>query len=173
MSDFDGTYVRVCPDCDAEYVSTVEVCHDCGATLETRLADDRADPAARAVSAATPTSSDEPPPGWVPIQTADLDWALELRERLTENGIAARLVQDCATCRPTIGVFVEPESLAAAEAVARAVYLERVPEAAQAATHESNTDSCPACGERVAVGAVECGECGLAFGPYTKPPLWA
>lgn len=169
MADLDGTYVRVCPDCDAEFVSTVELCHDCGIPLETRLANGSADPAAAALGAAAPTANDQPPDGWVSIQTADLDWALELRDRLRETGVAARLIQDCESCRPTLGVFVAPEDLAAAHEVARRVYVERVPDAARGGNVELATDRCPSCGERVAETAESCPECGLAFAPLPEP----
>lgn len=161
MPSLDGTYVRACPDCGAEFVSTVEVCHDCGAPLVTRLADAAADPAA-AQRAGAPAA--EPPAGWVAIETADLDWAIELRERLAAAGIASCLARDCASCRPSLSVFVAPADLAAARELAQAVYLEKLPDADLARSLAAQReDRCPACGAGLSAEAASCPDCGLAF----------
>lgn len=166
--DLDGTYVRVCPDCHAEFVATVEVCFDCDTPLETRLADGSADPAAAALAQASPAAGAEPPAGWVPIQTADLDWALELKERLAAAGIVARLSSDCASCRPTLGVYVAPDDLAAANAVAQDLYVQKVPEAAASQVFQE-ADRCPACGAGLSERATSCPDCGLAFLEVEEP----
>lgn len=159
----DDPYVRVCPKCGGEFVSTVEVCFDCGAPLETRLADAEVDPAAAELAAAAPGEDSGPPPGWTPIQTADLDWALELKQRLAGAGIAARLAQDCASCRPTLDVYVAPSELDAANRVAQELYVEKVPEAAADAHIAGAADRCPACGAALSPQASSCPDCGLVF----------
>ena len=164
----EGTCVRVCPGGGGEFTSNVESCFDCDTALETRLADGGADPAAMELAKAAPSQDVEPPAGWVPIQTADLDWAIELRDRLAAAGIASRLARDCASCRPTLGVYVSPEELAAANAVAQELYVEKVPEAAGAPAFQE-ADRCPACGAGLAEQADTCPDCGLAFVPIDEP----
>ena len=164
----EGTYVRVCPDCGSEFTATVESCFDCGTALETRLAEAGADPAALELAKAAPSQDVGPPAGWVPIQTADLDWAIELRERLAATGIASRLARDCAGCRPTLDVYVAPGELAAANAVAQELYVEKVPEAAGSPTYQE-ADRCPACGAGLSEHAESCPDCGLAFVPLDEP----
>ena len=164
----EGTYVRICPECQAEFVSTVEVCFDCGTPLETRLADPGADPAAAALAAPAPAATTAPPEGWVAVQTVDLDWAIELKERMATAGIVARLAQDCESCRPTLGVYVAPEDLAAAHQVAQAVYVERVPEATGSPVFEE-AERCPACGASLPKRAESCPDCGLAFVAVDEP----
>ena len=156
-------FVKVCPACGAEFVPTVEVCYDCGATLVSRP---ESDLAAADRSAAQPGETGEPAAdldGMVVIETADLDWARELAERLAARGIGSRFGSDCASCRPTLGVFVEPGDVAAAMEVARALYLEKVPEADGAALTLPSADTCPACGARVGEHADCCPDCGLAL----------
>ena len=98
------------------------------------------------------------------IEKTDLDWALELRQRLSEAGVECRLARDCASCRPTLGVFVAPADLPTGRAVAQALYVEKVPEAdSEAMRALPTTDRCPACGGAVPERATACPDCGLVL----------
>ena len=157
------SFVKVCPECGAEFVPTVELCFDCGATLTSQSESGSEGPLA---TAATSNPGDEGLPdvdAMVPIQTADLDWARELRELLAARGISSRLASDCSSCRPTLGVFVLPRDAEAARRVAHELYLEKVPEARETAFALPASDRCPACGAGVGELTTECPDCGLAL----------
>jgi len=156
--------VKVCPDCNAEYLPHIERCADCGAVLILP-----GQPA--------PASASPPPEGRVQVRddlvcvrVADLDWARRLGARLERAGIDHLMETEQtagATCCGSgrFRVMVRRTDAEAAVQVDGEQLRREVPEMDQLPQSSLNAEACPACGNPVSESAAECPSCGLAIMP--------
>lgn len=164
----DAARVAVCPRCEAEYLATAIECVECGVAL------------VHPEQLASAAVQDLPPASELTcIRAASIAWTRALSERLSDAGIAHRVEairgdadddDDAVRNRPNYrlpcGVYVRPEDVAAAAQIDAAFMRSQIPDLPDG--HEisggsQDAEACPACGERVGLGARECPGCGLAL----------
>jgi hypothetical protein len=155
---------KICPRCGEEYVQAAEICADCGVPLGSE----------------GPPADDEPafelPPAeeLVPVRNAEVPWIEGLAHALAEAGIPCRVelprseddsVQSRGLGALRCTLFVRPEDAQQAARVDAAFARTQVPDlTADDAGEWGESDTCPGCGTTLDTDAVECPECGLAFG---------
>jgi hypothetical protein len=144
-------HVRVCVECGEEYRPEIAACAECGGRLE-----DRNDDGERTVlPPAVPAETGPGPDAAFTDAVLHADRATDLTDdadRLLEAGIEFRL-------RPTPGAGFRV--LVSAADRDRALGVLGLLADADATARSGD---CPACGTRIALGAVECPECGLVAG---------
>lgn len=157
--------MKVCPRCGEEYVLTASTCVDCGVPLgfEGPGAD------------AAPAPELPPAEDLVAVRHAEVSWIEGLAAALAEAGVPSRVelpteadtrrVQGAGMGAIRCTLFVRQGDAAVAARVdadfAR-TQVPDLPEDAQSAWGEA--EACPGCGTPLAADAIECSECGLAFG---------
>jgi hypothetical protein len=149
--------VKVCPDCQDDYLPHVENCADCGTPLvsfeENAL---KQEDKKRCLE----TTLEEP----VPIREGPVPWIDELHHMLIDSGIPCRIHADSACaggCKGnTVELIVSSNDAERAHLRIEEYFAEAHPEAR--ALHEMvGEGKCPACGTDVEPSAAECPDCGL------------
>lgn len=157
---------KVCPRCRCEYLANVTECADCGVALV---------PPDQLPEEVAP---DELPPAseMVALRIATIPFIRALSEMLQAAGISHRVdsapgPSDEGDGRTRarrqshdvgVAVFVLPEDAEAALAVDAEFLAQQIPDQ-QADGEAADDESCPACGDPVALDAPECPGCGLPF----------
>jgi hypothetical protein len=167
-------HVRVCPDCGEEYRPEIVTCADCGAVLEDRFLGEEEE-AADAAPPAAPLPEEQAPDLshhqvlFTSGQARDL---VPLAEALKAKGVAFRLVDTPAleeVRAASYRLLVHQDDGAAAQrALAPLLAAAGAGEDAAPGSHEAPGDTptearCPACGQQLEAGALECPECGLGL----------
>ncbi|HEY8494142.1 MAG TPA: hypothetical protein VIN04_09635, partial [Myxococcota bacterium] len=159
--------MKICPRCGEEYVLAASVCADCGVPL-----------GFEGPAAAEPDGATELPPAseLVPLRHAEVGWIEGLAAALAEAGVPSRVelpdeddvrgrVQRAGTGAIRCTLYVRPEDAEVAARVDAEFTRTQVPDLPEdAASAWSEADACPGCQTPLAPDAVECPECGLAFG---------
>jgi len=163
-------HVRVCRDCGEEYRPEVVRCVDCGGELEDRYpgAEEEA-PAAAVSSEATTTELPGHRVLFLTPRAADL---VPMAERLQSTTIEYRLAEQPAAAEgapPRYALLVRDGDardalLALADLVAPHEDADGVHAVETRFDAERGYVECPACGARIATGALECPDCGLGLG---------
>ena len=137
--------VKLCPRCGSEYQLWVERCLDCGATLVHGREGQGFEAAMRpeGLAAEGPPTI---PPDAILLRNAPPDWIGRLSEDLDEAGIGHWVSAPEWQKDPRL--FVLPSERTAVPVVSIPPEL-------------ADPGACPACGERLPDGAVECPGCGL------------
>jgi hypothetical protein len=153
---------KLCPECGEEYVHTVLVCPDCDVPLGSDA------PAAPAAFQLPPAEE------LVALRNAEVPWIDGLAHALADAGIPSRVelprsedtksVQSRGLGAIRCTIFVRPQDAPAAAAVDAAFARTQVPDLPADTVQWSESDACPGCGTALPADAVECPECGLAFG---------
>ena len=157
-----------CPACREEYTPTTERCVDCDVALvhEEELGPEEA---AEEEEALPPVEA------LACVRVAPVAWIRALSEGLQERGIAHRVQEAQAGDAPEgqspgvfgnvrlFGLWVQEADLAEAAELDGVLAARLAPHEAPVA-EEGEEESCPACGTPLADEAVECPDCGLAFG---------
>lgn len=153
---------KVCPSCGEEYVHTVVECADCRIPLGF---DAPAEP---------PALELPPAEDLVAVRNAEVPWVEGLAHALADAGIPSRIelprreddtVQSRGMGAIRCTLFVRPEDAPAAARIDAEFARTQVPDLPDETSAEwSESDACPGCGTALAHDAVECPECGLAFG---------
>lgn len=157
--------VKVCPRCGEEYVLAASTCADCGVPLGF----DR--PSAGAAAAPElPAGAD-----LVAVRHAEVSWIEGLAAALAEAGVPSRVelpteadqrrVQGAGMGAIRCTLYVRPadaETAARVDAAFARTQVPDLPEETDAGWGEA--EACPGCGTSLDADAVECSECGLAFG---------
>lgn len=158
---------RMCPACRGEYTPQASRCVDCD--VELVWADEWSEPAGEAPRALPPVGE------LACVRVAPLAWIRALSEALQERGVAHRVeparVEDAPEGqRPQVfgaaqlfGLWVPDEGLEEAAGLDGRIAARLLPEEAPPLA-EDDEEACPACGATLAADAVECPDCGLAFG---------
>jgi hypothetical protein len=153
---------KICPSCGEEYVHSVQTCPDCEVPLDG--------------DAPAPAPAFELPPAeqLVALRNAEVPWIEGLAEALTAAGIPSRVelmrreddsVQSRGLGAIRCTIYVRPEDGAEATRVDAEFARTQVPDLPHDEAGEwGESDACPGCGTALASDAVECPECGLAFG---------
>jgi hypothetical protein len=161
-------HVRVCRDCGEEYRPGIVRCADCGGELVDRFPGSESD----APAAAEEEAAAELVGHHVLFLTPRATDLVPMAERLREARIEYRLAEQPGGAEggpPRYALLVR-EGDARDALVALAEILSPHEDAAGVHAVETRFDAergyveCPACGTRVAPGAVECTECGLGLG---------
>jgi hypothetical protein len=162
------SHVRVCRDCGEEYRPEIVRCADCGGELVDRFPGSESEaPAAAEEEAAAQLAGHH-----VLFLTPRATDLVPMAERLREARIEYRLAEQPggAEGAPPRYALLVREGDARDALVALAEILSPHEDAAGVHAVETRFDAergyveCPACGTRVAPGAVECTECGLGLG---------
>lgn len=152
---------KVCPRCGEEYVHTAQRCVDCDVPLGHDAPEEE------------PTFELPPAEQLVPLRNAEVPWIEGLANALAEAGIPSRVelprreedtVQSRGLGAIRCTIYVRPEDGAAATRIDAEFARTQVPDLpVEDAGEWGESEGCPACGAVVG-DAVECPECGLAFG---------
>ena len=157
---------RICPECLCEFVATAELCSDCKVPLVHPDAIEDA-----------PAPEELPPVSeLVPIRVASVEWVRGFSEALQDAGIQHRVGPPPArgdagdvgrrSHDAGVAVYVRPEDPERAMRL-DGEYLRSqipdIPDEEEDAADSSAGESCPACGESIAVDDPECSSCGLPF----------
>jgi hypothetical protein len=153
---------KICPRCGEEYVHTAQTCVHCNVPL--------------GLDAPTDAPAFELPPAaeLLALRNAEVPWIDGLAQALAAEGIPSRVelpereddtVQSRGLGAIRCTIFVRPEDGPAAARIDAAFARTQVPDLPDAAAGEwGESEGCPGCGTALAPDAVECPECGLAFG---------
>jgi len=152
---------KVCSRCGEEYVHSALTCVDCGIPLGFDA------------PAAEPTFDLPPAEQLVAVRNAEVPWIEGLAHALADAGIPSRVElprrEDSTVQSRGLGairctLFVRKEDVPEAARIDAEFARTQVPDLPEADAAWSESDACPGCGSAVAADAVECAECGLAFG---------
>ncbi len=164
--------IRVCRDCGEEYRAGVARCADCGGELQDRLLDEEGNP----VEPEQEPAAETPAPVvnsahrvvFITPKAAEL---VPLAEALREGGIEYPLAEQPATVEGAASryaLLVNEADAASALQTLEPLLAEEAGEDLHAVETRFEAGrgyvACPACGTEQPPGAVECSECGLAFG---------
>ena len=142
---------KACPECNAEYLGSATICADCDVPLVH-------------AEELEPLAELPPVSELVCVRSAGVAWARSYSERLSEAGISHRIEAGGERESSSCQVFVRPEDAQAAAEIDAVHLRTQIPDLPDAPEEgEANLESCPACGESVAVDARECSSCGLAL----------
>jgi predicted RNA-binding Zn-ribbon protein involved in translation (DUF1610 family) len=160
-------HVRVCPDCGEEFRPDIVRCSDCGALLVDRHVPEGS---GSALPAGDDAQSDDPAPDadepYVTVFSSTESEALrEAAASLVAAGVAFRASAKGYSYQ--LLVHADDHAPAAQALAGRDGAIELAPGPAIGAGEES---ACPACGSRLAAGAIECPECGLVVGGEGTDP---
>ncbi len=156
---------RLCPECRTEYLLTAERCADCDVALV--HPDD--------VPEEAPPEELPPASELTGVRVAPLAWMRALSGALQERGVAHRIEPARPGDAPEgqrpdvfgnvqlFGLYVPEEAAAEAREIDGSIAAQLLPEEAPALAGDEQ-EACPACGTALSADAVECPECGLAFG---------
>ena len=156
---------KLCPECRTEYTLAATRCAEC----DVELADPSVVPPEDEVEELPPASE------LVCVRVAPLAWIRALSEGLQQTGVSHRIegaeVEDAPEGqRPGVfgnvqlfGLYVRDEHVDPARALDENIAARLLPEEAPA-TDAGEEESCPACGTALEASALECPDCGLAFG---------
>jgi hypothetical protein len=154
---------KICPQCGEEYVHTVQRCVDCDVALGMDA------PAERPVLELPPSEELRA------LRNAEVSWIEGLAHALAEAGIPSRVelprredqsVQSRGMGAIRCNIFVRPEDAEAAAQVDAEFARTQVPDMPEDSESAFvDAEACPGCGAALAADAIECAECGLAFGP--------
>ncbi len=156
---------KVCPECRTEYTLVTSRCAECGVDL---VAPD-AVPAEAEVAELPPASELEC------VRVAPLAWIRALSEGLQHAGVVHRIEPARAADAPEgqrpgvfgnvrlFGLYVEAAHLDPARELDGTIAAQLLPDEAPA-VDAGEEERCPACGTALEAHALECPDCGLAFG---------
>jgi hypothetical protein len=158
--------MKVCPRCGEEYVLTASTCVDCGVALGFE------GPVAGAAAPAfdLPAAED-----LVAVRHAEVSWIEGLAAALADAGVPSRVelptaaderrVQGAGMGAIRCTLYVRVQDVASAARVDADYARTQVPDLPEdAASAWEEAEACPGCETPLAPDAVECPECGLAFG---------
>ncbi len=148
---------KVCPDCGAEYLPHIETCGDCGTPL---VSADEVEAAREARKRAAAEAGGDA----VVIEKGGLDWLIELRAVLHEDGIPCAVVSEDGCGKGCCGdtCLLTAPAEAAERALERiTAYREEVHPELRESREMIESGRCPACGSAVGTGARTCPDCGL------------
>jgi hypothetical protein len=149
-----GAAIRRCPECGEEFLPHVVHCSDCGALLENAFENDAPPDGPGGVAPA----ASESPDSVALVSGLTPGAAAQAAERLAAAGIAFGLVADA---RRGLRLGVERGRMVEAiEILEREGVIPGQPDPAGAAVGTEG-GPCPACGDPVAPGTVDCPGCGL------------
>jgi ribosomal protein L40E len=153
---------KVCPRCGEEYVHTAERCVECDVPLGLEAPPD------------APAFEMPPVEELVELRNAEVPWIEGLAQALAEAGIPSRVdllrreddtVQSRGLGAIRCKIFVRREDGPEATRIDAEFARTQVPDLPDANAGEWRAgDDCPACGATLTPDAVECPDCGLAFG---------
>ena len=158
-------HVKLCPQCRTEYTLAATRCADC----DVELVSPDAVPEEEEVAELPPASE------LACVRVAPLQWIRALSEGLQRVGVVHRIQPARSEDAPEgqrpdvfgnvqlFGLYVEEEHAVRAQELDRGIAAKLLPEEAPVLDAEDE-ESCPACGTALEAGALECPDCGLAFG---------
>src|SRR5690606_10064268 len=158
--------MKICPRCGEEYVLAASTCADCGVPLGFE----------RPAAVAEPAAPDLPETAaLVAVRHAEVSWIEGLAGALAEAGIASRVelpqaaderrVQGAGMGAIRCTLYVRPEDASEAARIDADFARSQVPDLPEDAVSAwQDAEACPGCETPLAADAVECPECGLAFG---------
>ncbi len=148
---------KICPDCEIEYLSHIEKCADCGATLLFHEEHRRAQEERKRLMAQAIENS-------VVVRKGDLKWLGELHNILIDTGIPCAIISDAACNKSCCGdkyqLIVSTEDLERAQERIEEYFMEMHPEI-RTSNELINQGKCPACGSPVGDSDNKCSDCGL------------
>lgn len=148
---------KICPDCGAEYLPYIETCGDCGTQL---VPADEVEAAREARQRAAAEAGGDA----VVIEKGGLDWLIELREVLKEDGIPCAVVSEDGCGKGCCGdtcLLVVPADTAERALQRVTAYREEVHPELRESREMIEGGRCPACGSAVGAGTRTCPDCGL------------
>jgi hypothetical protein len=159
----ESTSYKYCPSCREEYRHDFDRCADCDVALVSP------DQLADASSPQFPEATE-----MMLLSHGARAWVEILAKKLREAGVAYRMesLADLfdkgllkTETRPTgEGIFVQPEHFPQANEIASQHVQEDLATISEdAGVHETDENSCPACGHSLAPQDEECSDCGLSF----------
>lgn len=151
---------QICPSCKGEFTLVVTRCTECDVDL-----------------VAPGTGADDFPPAseLTCIRIAAAPWIQALSDGLEEREILHRVESVAAEDAPAeavevfgkaelFGLYVDDSGVEVARSLDGQLVVQALPEQHADLLEEGEVEACPACGESLPPDAVECPECGLAFG---------
>ncbi len=166
----DSSY-KICPSCDAEYLSQFELCATCGVALvyDTEVSDAVFSEPVEPV--ASPFAGDEE---LVCIRIAGANWVQRLAERLEAEGIPYRIEMLSISYKgrsklaargelpDSVGLSVRPIDEVRATQIDQEHLRREIP-GIEELTESTDDSRCPACDTPLSEAEESCAMCGLSF----------